>query len=160
MQLTFGGDPRIVFMKIMMDINKWYAMLIIVLFLFLALKRSSDKTFLLIYIMFAVVEIIRLILGRNLVSGDVATFTAFLVITAMPLIVIDFLWLFFVESINGFDYVSITGMIIFHVVELVGFGIYQLIQLSKYQTSFFTFQYGYRSVAKKEPSELEMDELD
>lgn len=159
MQL-FGGDPRIVFMKIMMDINKWYAMLIIILFLFLALKRSSDKTFVLIYIMFAVVEIMRLLLGGSLVSGNASIFTAFLVITAMPLIVIDFLWLFFVESINGLDYVAITGMIIFHVVELVGFGIYQLIQLSKYQTSYFTFHYGYRSVAKKEHSELEMDDLD
>lgn len=158
--MLFGGDPRIVFMKIMMDINEWYAMLIIILFLFLALRRSGDKTFLLIYIMFAVVEIIRLMLGRSLVNSEVSRFTAFLVITAMPLIVIDFLWLFFVESINGFDYVAVTGMIIFHVVELVGFGIYQLIQLSKYQSSFFTFHYAYRSVPKRETSELEMDDLD
>ena len=160
MQL-FGGDPRIVFLKIMLDANKWYAVIIIVMFLLLCLRRSDDKTFLLIYIMFAVVEIIRLLLSISFVSGEVSVFTAFLVITAIPLIVLDFIWLFFVETRTGFDYVTISGMIVFHILELFALGILQLIQLSKYQSSFFRFQYGYRSIGRaEEPSDVEMQDID
>lgn len=159
MQL-FGGDPRLVFLKIMIDANKWYATIIIVMFLLLCLRRSDDKTFLLIYILFAVVEIIRLLLSISHMTGEVSVFTAFLVVTAIPLIVLDFVWLFFVETRTGFDYVTISGMIVFHILELFALGILQLIQLSKYQSSYFRFQYGYRSIGKaEEESEVEMNEL-
>lgn len=159
MQL-FGGDPRLVFLKIMLDANKWYATIIITMFLLLCLRRSSDKTFLLIYIMFAIVEIIRLLLSGSYIHGEVSVFTAFLVITAIPLIVLDFIWLFFVQTRTGFDYVTIAAMIVFHVLELFVLGIIQLIQLSKYQSSFFRFQYGYRSIGHaEEPNEMEMHDL-
>jgi hypothetical protein len=73
-------------------------------------------------------------------------FTAFLVITVIPLIVIDFLWMFFVETRTGFDYIAISGMMVFHVLELIGFGVVQLLRLVNYQNSFFQFQYGYQHI--------------
>jgi hypothetical protein len=85
-------------------------------------------------------------------------FTASLALTVLPQLVVDFLWLFFVESRNGFDYSAISGMIVFHLIEFGAFGIPQLRFLTKYQSSFFRFQYGYRTI-RKEPDELELRDV-
>jgi hypothetical protein len=157
MQL-FGGDPRFVILKIVLDMNKWYFLLITCLFLCLLTIRADDVTFLFIFFLFTLVELFRLFLMQNFVQGEVPMFTASLALTVIPQLVVDFLWLFFVDSRNGFDYVAISGMIIFHVIEFCAFGIPQLLELTKYQTSFFRFQYGYRAV-HRESDELELRDM-
>lgn len=81
-------------------------------------------------------------------------FTASLALTVIPQLVVDFLWLFFVESRNGFDIVAISGMIVFHTIEFCVFGIPQLLRLTKYQSGFFRFQYGYKEIHKEPELEL------
>jgi hypothetical protein len=158
MQL-FGGDPRYVLLKIVLDMNKWYFMLIFIIFACLLTVRSDDGTFLFIFFLFALVEIFRLFLIQNFVRGEVPMFTAALALTIIPQLVVDFLWLFFVNSRNGFDYVAISGMIVFHVIEFSVFGLPQLFRLTQYQSSFFQFQYGYRAMPR-DGGEMELGDLD
>jgi hypothetical protein len=158
MQL-FGGDPRFVILKIVLDMNKWYFLLIFVLFLCLLTVRSHDGTFIFVFFLFSLVELFRLFLIRSFTQGDVPMFTASLALTIIPQLVVDFLWLFFVESRNGFDYVAIGGMIVFHVMEFCIFGIPQLLRLTHYQSNFFRFQSGYRT-SHKDAGALELRDLD
>jgi hypothetical protein len=157
MQL-FGGDPRNVTLKIILDMNKWYFLLITCLFVCLLTRRSRDGTFVFIFLLFTLVELFRLFLIFSFVHGDVPMFTASLTLTIIPQLVVDFLWIFFVNTRDAFDYVAMGGMIVFHVVELCVFGIAQLLQLTKYQSSFFRFQYGYRAV-RKDSDGLELRNL-
>jgi hypothetical protein len=69
--------------------------------------------------------------------------------------VINFLWLFFVRTRTGFDYATIAGMIMFHVVEVAVFGIPQLLRLTRHQHSFFRFQAGYHQA----PDDIELNDL-
>jgi hypothetical protein len=158
MQL-FGGDPRFVLLKIVLDMNKWYFLLIFVIFLCLLTVRSDDGTFLFIFFLFALVEVFRLFLIQNFVHGEVPMFTAALALTVIPQLVVDCLWLFFVNSRNGFDYVAISGMIVFHVIEGGIFGLPQLFRLAEYQTSFFRFHYGYRAMPT-DGNELELRDFE
>ena len=148
MQL-FGGDPRIVFLKIVLEINKIYVGILITIFLCLLLLRTSDETFVFTFIVFAIVELFRLGLSMGYTRGSVPLFFVFMILTAIPLLVLDFLWIFYVETRTGFDYVVMSGMTILHIVELFVLSIIQCIQFSKYQSSFFRFQYGYRNVDTK-----------
>jgi hypothetical protein len=144
----FGGDPRIVSLKILIELNKWYFLIILCMFICLIPVRSQDITFMLMFFLFAFVEIVRLILSRSYDAGEIPMFTAFIVITLVPLLVIDLLWLFFVRTRTGFDYAAMSGMIIFHIVEFVVFGFPQLVRLARYQNSFFQFQYAYQNISR------------
>jgi hypothetical protein len=154
MQL-FGGDPRYVHFKILLDMNRWYFILIACIFVILFALRSHDATYLFIFLLFALVEIFRIFLTRSFITGEVPMYTASIVLTVIPQLVVDFLWLFFVRTRNGFDYAAIAGMIMFHVAEVAVFGVPQLLRLTRYQQSFFRFHAGYRQA----PVEIELNDL-
>lgn len=145
MQL-FGGDPRIIFLKMLLEINKYYTIIMITIFICLLLLRITDQTFVFTFFVFAIVEIFRLALGIGFTRGNVPLFFVFMILTAVPLIVLDFLWLFYVDSRTGFDYVLISGILIQHFSELFFLSILQCVKFSRYQNSFYKFQYGYKDI--------------
>ena len=140
--LLFGGDPRIVYLKVLLEINKFYVTILFFVFLCLLTMRTHDQTFLFTFIVFSFVEFFRLILAHGYNKGNIPLFLVFMILTAIPLLVLDFLWIFYVETRTGFDYVAIASTAIFHVIELFVLSINQCIQFTQYQSSFFQFTYG------------------
>lgn len=139
--LLFGGDPRIVFLKVILEINKFYVIIIFSVFLCLLLTRINDQTFIFTFVVFSFVEFFRLILVSGYNRGNIPIFLVFMILTAIPLLVLDFLWIFYVETRTGFDYIAISSTIIFHVIELFVLSIYQCYRFTQYQSSFFKFSY-------------------
>ena len=140
MQL-FGGDPRLVYVETILSINKYYSILVILLFLCLVPTRTSDEKFIAMYVLFSVLEIIRMALFTQYRSGNVQFFIIFIVLTLIPTIVIDILWMFFVDSRTAFDYIAMSAMAIIHFCALIG-GIIGVIKLNNYSTRFYRFRYG------------------
>jgi len=141
----FGGDPRSAYFKTLLQINKWYVLILILLFLSTYPIRKSDKTFGITFFLFSAVELIRIGLMHSYRRGSVQFFVAFLIITVIPMLVLDFLWMFFVETRSEFDFVILIGMSIIHSLEIL-WSLLAIRSLSRFQTRFYRFQYGYRQV--------------
>ncbi|KAK8890940.1 hypothetical protein M9Y10_028140 [Tritrichomonas musculus] len=139
--LLFGGDPRIVYLKILLEINKLYVIILFFVFLCLLLLRTSDQTFIFTFIVFSIVEFFRLILASGYNHGNIPLFFVFMILTAIPLLFLDFLWVFYVKTRTGFDCIVIACTTLFHVVELFVLSIYQCVRFTQYQNSFFQFSY-------------------
>lgn len=154
----FGGDPRSIYLKILIDLNKWYVLLLFIIFICLCPVRAYDNTFLLTFILFILVEFIRLILTFSYTKGNVPVFVAFIILSIIPMLVLDFLWIFFVDSRTNLDLIMMIGMAIIHIVE-IALSIYCIIKLSRYQGRFYKFQYGYRALEPNAPQENELEDF-
>ena len=156
----FGGDPRSVYFNTLLQINKWYVLLLIVLFTLTYPIRTADKTFGITYLLFSCVEIGRIFLMQSYKKGSVQYFIAFLIITVIPMLVLDFLWMYLVETRSEFDFVMMIGMFLIHILEVL-WGSYLMRSLSKYQTRFYRFQYAYNNLDRLQDNgnQLELNDM-
>ena len=137
----FGGDPRSLFLVTLFKFNKYYSAAVILCFLCLLPNRATDSSFLIVYIFFSVVEIVRLLLVTTYVGGSLQCSIIFTVLTLVPILVIDIFWIFYVETRSALDYVAMIAMIIIHAIELI-YSCFAISWMNDYTTRFYRFRYG------------------
>ena len=137
----FGGDPRSLYLLTLFKFNKYFSAIVILSFLCLLPNRCTDNSFLIVYIFFSVIEIIRLLLVSTYVGGSLQCSIIFTVLTLIPILVIDFFWIFYVETRTPLDYVTMIAMIIIHAIELV-YSCVAIFWMNDYTTRFYRFRYG------------------
>lgn len=149
----FGGDPRSVYHESLIRLNVWYDMIFLICNLLQLPMKSTESTWVIVFVVYALAEIIRIFFMVQYKKGSMPCFIAYIVMTILPMIVIDFIWFFFMDR-NEFDSVAIIGQIVIHCVEFVT-SFPSAIRISNYQSRFFTFRYAYRPLVNKEATEME-----
>ena len=137
----FGGDPRSLYLLTLFKFNKYFSAAVIISFLCLLPNRCTDSSFLIVFIFFAVVEIIRLALVSTYVGGSLQCSIIFTVLTLIPILIIDFFWIFYVDTRTPIDYVTMIAMIVIHFIELI-YSCFAIYWMNDYTTRFYRFRYG------------------
>ena len=138
--MLFGGDPRFIYAEILIAMNKWYDAIVIPLIVILQTNRMDDSDSLIVILIFLLGEIIRLYLASGHRRGFIPTLVAYIILTVIPVLAIDFIWLFGVKSRTAFDIISMSIYIVFHVLELIC-SAYACLKFSRYQDGYYQFSY-------------------
>ena len=149
--MLFGGDPRFIYAEILISMNKWYDAIIIPMIAILQTNRMDDQDSLIVILIFLVGEIIRLLLASGHRKGFIPTLVAYIIITVIPVLAIDFIWIFGVASRTPFDIISMSIYIVFHVLEIIC-SAYACFKFSRYQDGYYQFSY----IKAKNPEEVNL----
>lgn len=138
--MLFGGDPRFIYAEILLQMNKWYDIIMIPILIMLQLNRMDDSDSLIVVIIFLLGEIIRMGLSTSHKGGLIPILVAFIIITFIPVLVIDFIWVFGIRSRTPFDIICMTIYILFHLLELLCTA-FACVNFSRYQDGYYQFSY-------------------
>lgn len=92
------------------------------------------------FIFFFVIELARVILVESYRRGSIENVFIFITISIIPTIILDILWMFFVDSREGIDYAIMIGFCILHLIEIILCCVYS-VKLNQFTTRFNRFIY-------------------
>lgn len=150
----FGGDPRLIYFQMLVKFNQYYDYMFLPILIIIQLKRWSDQDSLIIFFVFMVFEIIRIIISDSHFDGNIPKFVAFLILTFIPTLIFDIVWILAVAQITSFDEMIMIGFIFIHLLELI-FGVWAYLYFTKYQHGFFQFAKGKMYTLQKEDIQLD-----
>jgi hypothetical protein len=138
----FGGDPRFVHLEIIFRINIWYDIVLLPILVIIQLMRMSEVQGVLILVPFVLFEVIRIVLHKSHRTGDIPLYVAFLMLTVLPMIVLDIIWLVAMPHRTGVDSSAMVGYIVLHALQL-GFCTTVYRAFKSYQGGFYQFARGF-----------------
>jgi hypothetical protein len=150
-----GGDPRFVHLEILFQINIWYDVIMLPLFLLVQLQRSSEAEGMLIMIPFIVFELIRVSLHSAHRKGDIPLYVALLMLTVAPMFILDILWIAISPSSTGLDIATMIGYLVQHFLQLT-FCTRVYKSFKAYQGGFYQFARGMQRSGDELATDLEM----
>lgn len=137
----FGGDPRVLPIEIVYEFNKWYDVIAFPLLIIHLINFSSDPANIIIGIVLVIFEFFRILLVRSHKKANIPLFVAFYILTFVPVLIFDFVWLVPVNSKSSLINIVLYGYIIQHIIQLI-VGVISYVKFSKYQTGFYEFSKG------------------
>jgi hypothetical protein len=150
----FGGDPRFVQLEILFQFNIWYDVIMLLIMFFAQLTHLKIEG-MLILVPFIMFEIIRITLHKAHKTGDIPLCVAFLMLTVLPMLVLDILWLVAGRNATGVDSSAMVGFVVLHVLQLAFCtNVYRTFKA--YQGGFYQFARGFDR--RDDDAELGVDE--
>jgi hypothetical protein len=149
----FGGDPRFVHLEILLQFNIWYDVIMLPMMFFAQLTRLRMDA-MLILVPFILFEIVRITLHKAHKTGDIPLYVAFLMLTVLPMLVLDILWLVAIRNATGLDSSAMVGFAVLHVLQLAFCtNVYRTFKA--YQGGFYQFARGFD---RRDEGELVLDQ--
>jgi hypothetical protein len=138
---VFGGDPRFVYLEIVIRFNVLYDVVLLPLIIIMHLTRKSSMNTLIMLIALTAFEVIRMLCCNSHVKGDIPLYVAFLLLTFVPTFVLGFIWVIVGPGRTGFDITCIAGLVIQHLIE-IGYCWKVYMGFKYYQDGFYQFSQG------------------
>jgi hypothetical protein len=137
----FGGDPRSIHLEILFQINVWYDVLVLPLLVMHQILKLDRMEGLLILIPFIFFEVIRINLNVAHRTGDIPLYVGFLMLTVIPLFVLDLIWIAVSPSRTGLDIIIMIGYLVQYLIQL-SFCTTIYRAFKAYQVGFYQFARG------------------
>jgi hypothetical protein len=152
----FGGDPRFVHLEILFQINIWYDVIMLPILLVHQLRNANRFEGMLILIPFIFFEIIRISLNKAHRMGDIPLYVGFLMLTVVPMVVLDLIWAIASPTRTGLDVVTMVGFLVQHFLQLTFCtNVYRTFKA--YQGGFYQFA---REVHRRGDDDLGLEEIE
>jgi hypothetical protein len=138
---VFGGDPRFIYLEILLRFNVIYDIVLLPLVIGLHLIRESGLNELILILIFTIFEAIRMLCCNSHIKGDIPLYVAFLLLTVLPTFVVGLIWAILRPGGTDFDTVCVIGIIVQHILEIAFcWKVYK--SFKHYQDGFYQFSQG------------------
>jgi hypothetical protein len=122
-------------------LNVWYDIVLIPVLFIQQLRNISQTTTMLVLILLILFEILRIFLHSSHWTGDIPVYVAFILMTIVPSLVLDVIWIIVVETRTPFDILCMIGFLVHHVLEII-FCVPVYRSFRRYQDGFYQFAQG------------------
>jgi hypothetical protein len=134
----FGGDPRLVTIELIMEINLWYDVLCIPILFFNQLNKLEDIGSTIVGFIQMAFETLRIFLVKSHQKSNLPNFVAYLILSFIPTLIFEFIWLVFLKNVGAFVKTIMVGLIILQLLQLI-LCVIPYKRLSNYLNRFYEF---------------------
>ena len=134
----FGGDPRLLPIELILQINKLYDILCLPLMLINQLNNMGDMNSTIVGFILMIFELVRILLVGSHQKSNIPNFVGFLILSFIPPLVMEFVYLLAIKNTSPFIKSILIGFIILDILE-IAVGVIAYLRLSKYLNDFFQF---------------------
>lgn len=155
----FGGDPRILAVEVILEINKWYDALCVPILIFNQIHYLGYMDNAVVGFLQIVFEVLRILFVSSYKKANIPNFMLFLIITMPFVIAFDCVWLAAIRRASAMVKTILIGYLIQHILEFILGAIFSY-RFHKYQDGFYQFsrmRLNINNIQDEEQSEAQND---
>ena len=134
----FGGDPRLLPIELLLEVNKWYDVITLPVIFCHQLNKFNQVDTMIVGFIWFVFELFRIFLVTSHRKSNVPIFVGYLILSFAPTFILEIVWAFILRRTGAFIKSVLIGYLIQHILQII-VGIIAYIKLSNYLNGFYEF---------------------
>ena len=134
----FGGDPRLLPIELILQVNKWYDIVTLPVIFCHQINNFGRTDHLIVGFLWFVFELFRILLVNSHFRSKIPIFVGYLMLCFVPTFILEIVWSLILSGAGAFIKAALTGFMVFHLLEII-VGTIAYLKLSNYLNGFFEF---------------------